>query len=104
MVVLNHNLLWFARIQIARCGTKTDYSDGLLEAQLSASQARVQLCMSMTRPSERSDRSAGQQRRGFPETGDRDSKEDPDLASLEIRGPSFSLPEGSRLSCQSDCQ
>jgi hypothetical protein len=30
MVVLNHNLLRFASIQIARCGTKTGYSDGLL--------------------------------------------------------------------------
>jgi hypothetical protein len=30
MVVLNHNLLRLARVQIARCGTKTDYSDGLL--------------------------------------------------------------------------
>ena len=34
MVVLNHNLLRLARIQIARCGTKTDYSDGLLEISL----------------------------------------------------------------------
>ncbi len=32
MVVLNHNLLRFAGIQIARCSTKTDYSDGLLES------------------------------------------------------------------------
>src|ERR1035437_452781 len=36
MIVLDHNLLRFARIQIARCGTKTDYSDGLLEKKILA--------------------------------------------------------------------
>ena len=32
MIVLDHNLLRFARMQIARCRAETDYSDGLLEA------------------------------------------------------------------------